>query len=101
MGSTLPNESIAQSYLVLQRLRRLVREAERSLTPRGVNTTMATSRISPQRRRRPSHIATPGPRTRWIRMRARVIKLLYLTAIAVAMMAWLWMLVEAIARALD
>jgi len=30
-------------------------------------------------------------------MRARVIKLLYLTAIAVAMMAWLWMLVEAIA----
>jgi hypothetical protein len=34
-------------------------------------------------------------------MRAHVIKLLYLTAIAVAMMAWLWMLVEAIARALD
>jgi hypothetical protein len=34
-------------------------------------------------------------------MRARVIKFLYLTAIAVAMTAWLWMLVEAIARALD
>jgi len=65
VGSTAAlKESIAQSYLELQRLRRLVREAERSLTPRGVNTTMATSRINPQRRRRPSHIATPGPCTR-------------------------------------
>jgi hypothetical protein len=34
-------------------------------------------------------------------MRARVIKLLYLTAIAVVMIGWVWLLVEAIARALD
>jgi hypothetical protein len=34
-------------------------------------------------------------------MRARVIKLLYLTAIAVVMVGWVWLLVEAIARALD
>ena len=34
-------------------------------------------------------------------MRARVIKLLYLTAIAVAMMGWVWLLAEAIARAID
>ena len=43
-------ESIAQSYLELQRLRQLVREAERSLTPRGVNTTTPGSRINPRRR---------------------------------------------------
>jgi hypothetical protein len=35
------------------------------------------------------------------RMRARVIKLLYLTAIAVVMIGWVWLLVETIARALD
>jgi hypothetical protein len=34
-------------------------------------------------------------------MRARVIKLLYLTAIAVVMIGWVWLLVEAIARAID
>jgi hypothetical protein len=34
-------------------------------------------------------------------MRARVFKLLYLTAIAVVMIGWVWLLVEAIARALD
>ena len=34
-------------------------------------------------------------------MRARVIKLLYLTAIAVVMVGWVWLLVEAIARAID
>jgi hypothetical protein len=42
--------SITQSYLELQHLRQLVREAERSLTPRGVNTTTPGSRINPQRR---------------------------------------------------
>ena len=42
-------ESIAQSYLELQRLRQLVREAERSLTPRDVNTTQGSS-INMQRR---------------------------------------------------
>jgi len=31
-------------------------------------------------------------------MRARVFKLLYLIAIAVAMMGWLWLLIEAIAQ---
>jgi hypothetical protein len=30
-----------------------------------------------------------------------VIKLLYLTAIAVVMIGWVWLLVEAIARAID
>jgi hypothetical protein len=30
-----------------------------------------------------------------------VFRLLYLTIIAVAMIAWLWLLVEAIARAID
>jgi hypothetical protein len=34
-------------------------------------------------------------------MRARVFKLLYLTAIAVAMISWVWLLVEAIDRAVD
>jgi hypothetical protein len=34
-------------------------------------------------------------------MRARVLKLLYLTAIAVVMIGWVWLLVEAIARAID
>jgi hypothetical protein len=34
-------------------------------------------------------------------MRARVFRLLYLAAIAVAMMGWVWMLVEGIARAID
>jgi hypothetical protein len=34
-------------------------------------------------------------------MRTRVFKLLYLTAIAVAMIGWVWVLVEAIARAID
>jgi hypothetical protein len=34
-------------------------------------------------------------------MRARVIKLLYLTAIAVVMIGWVWLLVKAIARAID
>jgi hypothetical protein len=34
-------------------------------------------------------------------MRARVFKLLYITAIAVAMIGWVWLLVEAIARAVD
>jgi hypothetical protein len=34
-------------------------------------------------------------------MRARVIKLLFLIAIAVAMIGWTWMIVEGIVRALD
>jgi hypothetical protein len=34
-------------------------------------------------------------------MRGRVFRLLYLTAIAVAMIGWLWLLIEAIARAID
>jgi hypothetical protein len=34
-------------------------------------------------------------------MRGRVFRLLYLTAIAVAMFGWLWLLIEAIARAID
>jgi hypothetical protein len=34
-------------------------------------------------------------------MRARVFKLLYLSAIAVVMIGWLWLLFEAIARAID
>jgi hypothetical protein len=34
-------------------------------------------------------------------MRARTFRLLYLTAIAVAMMGWVWMLVEGIAWAID
>jgi hypothetical protein len=34
-------------------------------------------------------------------MRGRVFRLLYLTAIAVAMIGWLWLLFEAIARAID
>jgi hypothetical protein len=34
-------------------------------------------------------------------MRARVFKLLYLTAIAVVMIGWVWLLVEAIAKAMD
>jgi hypothetical protein len=34
-------------------------------------------------------------------MRGRVFRLLYLTAIAVAMIGWLWLLIEAIARSID
>jgi hypothetical protein len=34
-------------------------------------------------------------------MRARVFRLLYLTAIAVAMLGWMWMLVEGFARAIN
>jgi hypothetical protein len=34
-------------------------------------------------------------------MRGRVFRLLYLTAIAMAMIGWLWLLIEAIARAID
>jgi hypothetical protein len=34
-------------------------------------------------------------------MRGRVFRLLYVTAIAVAMIGWLWLLIEAIARAID
>jgi hypothetical protein len=34
-------------------------------------------------------------------MRARVFRLLYLTAIAVAMIGWLWMLFEGISWAID
>jgi len=34
-------------------------------------------------------------------MRGRMFRLLYLTAIAVAMIGWLWLLIEAIARAID
>jgi hypothetical protein len=34
-------------------------------------------------------------------MRARVFKLLYLIAIAVVMIGWVWLLVEAIAKAID
>jgi hypothetical protein len=34
-------------------------------------------------------------------MRARVFRLLYLTIIAVAMMGWLWLLFEAVAKAID
>jgi hypothetical protein len=45
VGSTpATNESIAQSYLELQRLRQLVQEAERLLTPRDVFTTPSGSR---------------------------------------------------------
>jgi hypothetical protein len=33
-------------------------------------------------------------------MRARLFRLLYLTTIAVAMMGWLWLLIEGIARAI-
>jgi hypothetical protein len=33
-------------------------------------------------------------------MRARVFRLLYVTAIAVVMIGWVWLLVEAIARAI-
>jgi hypothetical protein len=50
VGSTVAlKESIAQSYLELQRLRQLVQEAERSLTPHDVSTTPSGSRINPQR----------------------------------------------------
>jgi hypothetical protein len=42
-------ETIAQSYLELQRLRQLVQEAERSLTPHNVITTPSGSRINQQR----------------------------------------------------
>ena len=35
------------------------------------------------------------------RMRARVFKLFYIIAIAVAMMVWVWFLFEAIAKAID
>jgi hypothetical protein len=35
------------------------------------------------------------------RMRARAFKLLYIIAIAVAMMGWLWLLFEAVAKAID
>jgi hypothetical protein len=34
-------------------------------------------------------------------MRARVIKLLFLIAIAVAMIGWLWLLVDALAWVID
>jgi hypothetical protein len=34
-------------------------------------------------------------------MRASLFRLLYVTAIAVMMIGWVWLLVEAIARALD
>jgi hypothetical protein len=34
-------------------------------------------------------------------VRANVFRLLYLTAIAVVMIGWVWLLVEAIARAID
>jgi hypothetical protein len=34
-------------------------------------------------------------------VRANVLRLLYLTAIAVVMIGWVWLLVEAIARAID
>jgi hypothetical protein len=34
-------------------------------------------------------------------VRANVLRLLYLTAIAVVMIGWVWLLVEAIVRALD
>jgi hypothetical protein len=34
-------------------------------------------------------------------MRANVLRLLYLTAIAVVMIGWVWLLVEAIAKAID
>jgi hypothetical protein len=50
VGSTAAlKESIAQSYLELQRLRQLVQEAERSLTPHDVFTTPSGSRINQQR----------------------------------------------------
>jgi hypothetical protein len=50
VGSTAAlKESIAQSYLELQRLRQLVREAERSLASHDVFTTPSGSRINPQR----------------------------------------------------
>ena len=49
VGSTAAlKESIAQSYLELQRLRQLVQEAERSLAPHNVSTTSSGSRINPQ-----------------------------------------------------
>ena len=35
------------------------------------------------------------------RVRGRVFKLLYIIAIAVAMVGWLWFLFEAIAKAID
>jgi hypothetical protein len=41
---TAPKISITRSYLQLQQLRQLVLEAERSLTPHGVNTTSPGSR---------------------------------------------------------
>jgi hypothetical protein len=41
--------SIAQSYLELQRLRQLVQEAEKSLTPHDVVATPSGSRINPHR----------------------------------------------------
>jgi hypothetical protein len=34
-------------------------------------------------------------------VRANVLRLLYLTAIAVVMIGWVWLLVEAIAKAID
>jgi hypothetical protein len=50
VGSTpATNESIAQSYLELQRLRQLVQEVERSLASHDVFTTPSGSRINPQR----------------------------------------------------
>jgi len=37
----------------------------------------------------------------WVLMRDRLFSLLYFTAIAVAMIGWVWLLVEAIDRAID
>ena len=50
VSNATPKINVARSYLQLQRLRQLVQEAERSLTPHGVNITSPGSTINPQRR---------------------------------------------------
>jgi hypothetical protein len=54
ISAAAPKENIARSYQQLLRLRQLVQQAERSLTPNGINITKITSpgpRINPQPRR--------------------------------------------------